>query len=174
MDVGGDARAVLDPVRHTPQPSFDLAVCDESGALVRAVEVTTVEKPVSSVHQLFNAVLHGSKKYQRTQGSVSREVSVRMSWWKGEYQDSKGLRKEHTGDGYCTVLKHTSDKGWQPLMKKSLYYDVGRFLNGLSSTQPNLALDVVRLTDHEGNVWATFTLHRSTHTGHNTWLCTQS
>ncbi len=78
--VCGDARPTWDARTQHIQPSFDLAIEDSRGALLRGVEATTVEKPFRAAYQLRNALEHGQKKFVGKPTGFQREVAVRVSF----------------------------------------------------------------------------------------------
>jgi hypothetical protein len=177
VNVGTDENAPIRPNSVSPKfpngermASFDIEVTDPATGEVRHVEVTRANPNrrgttgITRPDELTSAVRHATDKLRSREQDGSpiqgtKEVSIEVNFQSGELPGKKGSREVHDGQGGYTVYPSPHvDKE----IKKNILDDFQRDLPKIGGTDK---LDVVRLTDPNGNVVAEFKRDPNT----NTW-----
>jgi hypothetical protein len=150
--------------------SFDIEVTDPATGEVTHVEVTTANpkqnrgtSAVTRVDELTSAVRHATDKLAKRERDGApiqgnKEVSIQVDFQSGELPGKKGSREVHDGQGGYTVHPPNTDKE----IHRNIVDDFQRDLPKIGGSEK---LDVVRLTDPNGNLVAEFKRDPNT----NTW-----
>jgi hypothetical protein len=122
INIGGDARAVLDKVGNR-LPSFDLTVETKTGAVTRNIDVTTVESVADRPDVFKDGITHPAKKVSsKTQGTVEATIRIELPQ-RGHTSSLKDGREKHFGlDGRYTITEKSGGLliSWMRLMNCGL------------------------------------------------------
>lgn len=143
INIGGDARAPLDPATGGPLASFDLTVEKPSGSVRRSVEVTTVKQPIDSAAKLTSGVRHATDKAKRHAAGqpipAPRDATIRITLARQSSQGNKGT--VHIDTAGNRVL-HT--RNGKRIAQGNI---LDQFPNDLSTIPSHEYLDRVTLVD---------------------------
>jgi hypothetical protein len=158
INVAGDANAPLRPGTNERLPSFDITVEGPRGNVIRSIEVTTIDAPVSREPQITPGIRHASDKAAERIASGNPipgdlEVNIRMQVDVGVTPQG-GVMREVLPDG--TVNLRRPDTG--AIVRTSNIFD--DFADHLATIQDNALLNRVTLVElRTGNVLAVYERH---------------